>query len=91
VVIVDDVASSGGTVAVTAKAALQAGASRVHLMVTHGLFARGCIERIRQAGVREVWSTDSIPHSSNVVGLASLLAQALAESNQVRMVTDGIR
>ena len=77
VVLVDDVISSGETIAIAAQACLQSGAKRVDVLVTHPLFAQGSIERIRQAGVEEIWSTDSISHPSNCIALTSVIAEAV--------------
>ena len=77
VVVVDDVISSGETIAVTARACLERGAKSVDVLVTHPLFAQGAIERLRQAGVGEIWSTDSIPHPSNCIVLTNLIAEAV--------------
>lgn len=77
VVLIDDVASSGHTLAEAARGALAAGAASVDVAVTHALFADGALRLVREAGVRHLWSTDSIAHESNVVTLAPLLAQAL--------------
>jgi ribose-phosphate pyrophosphokinase len=79
VVLVDDVASTGRTLEVAARTVLDAGAAVVSAVVTHALFADDAVERLRAAGVREIWSTDSIPHPSNVIALAPLLAAALQE------------
>jgi len=85
VVLIDDVASSGETLARCAEAALAAGARQVCAMVTHALFAEGALQRVTGSGVARVWSTDSIPHSSNSVALTHLLAagvsQVLAEAH----------
>ncbi len=77
VVILDDVASTGHTVAQAARLLLAAGAASVDVAVTHALFAGDAIEVMRHAGVGEVWSTDCIPHSSNVASVTPVLAQAL--------------
>jgi ribose-phosphate pyrophosphokinase len=78
-VLLDDVASTGRTL-VDAAAALRArGAASVDVAVTHGLFVGDAIERLHAAGVRRVWSTDSVPHASNCVSVAPLLARALEE------------
>ena len=77
VVIVDDVISSGETIAIAAQACLEKGAKRVDVLATHALFAQGAIERLQQVGVNEIWSTDSIPHSSNCIALADLFAEAV--------------
>lgn len=78
VVLLDDIASSGRTLARAAQAALAAGAVSVDVAVTHALFADDALQVIREAGVRNVWSTDCIAHESNVVSIAGMLAQGLA-------------
>lgn len=78
VVLLDDVASSGHTVATAARLLHAAGAASVDLAVTHALFAGDALALIRAAGVGEVWSTDAIAHPSNAVSLAPLIADALA-------------
>lgn len=82
VVLVDDVASSGQTLAQAAQKLFAAGAATVAVAVTHALFAPGAFERIKQTGVQDIWSTDSIPHTSNVTHLASSLAAAMAGLNK---------
>ncbi len=79
VVLLDDVASTGQTLARAAGLLLQAGAASVDVAVTHALFAGDALALIRQAGVGEVWSTDCIPHASNAVSLAGTLAEALRQ------------
>ncbi|WP_192036699.1 ribose-phosphate diphosphokinase [Halomonas sp. YLGW01] len=79
VVLMDDIASSGHTLARAAEALLAAGADSVDVAVTHALFAGDALEVIRRAGVNEVWSTDSIAHPSNAVAMAPTLGKALGE------------
>ena len=55
-----------------------AGAASVDVAVTHALFAGDALDLLRAAGVGEVWSSDCIPHPSNAVSVAPLLAGALA-------------
>lgn len=78
-VLVDDVASSGHTLAVAARALREAGASRVDVLVTHALFAGDAMATLLDAGVDEVWSSDSISHPSNRFSLAPALAAAAAD------------
>ena len=79
VVILDDMASTGHTVAQAARLLLAAGAASVDVAVTHALFAEGAEQALHDAGVGAVWSTDCIPHASNVVAMAPQLALALRE------------
>lgn len=78
VVLVDDVASTGRTLARAAQAAYAAGAARVDAAVTHALFVGDALEALAGASVREIWSTDSIAHPSNRIALAPAIAQAIA-------------
>jgi ribose-phosphate pyrophosphokinase len=79
--VVDDMASTGGTLATAAQALLQAGASEVSALFVHAVMAPGALERIAAAGVRRILTTDSIPAAPDpriqVVGIAPLLAGAL--------------
>jgi ribose-phosphate pyrophosphokinase len=77
VVLIDDVASTGRTLAVTAAALFARGAGAVDVAVTHALFVDDAIAQLALAGVRHVWSSDSVAHASNVVSLVPLLAAAL--------------
>jgi ribose-phosphate pyrophosphokinase len=79
VVIVDDVASTGQTLAAAARQLQARGAAEISVAVTHALFVDGAIERLRAAGVTDICSTDSILHPTNRVHLAELLARALFE------------
>jgi ribose-phosphate pyrophosphokinase len=77
VVLMDDVASSGHTLAQAAQALLAAGAASVDVAVTHALFAEGALALVKAAGVGEIWSTDCIPHASNAVSVVPAVVQAL--------------
>jgi ribose-phosphate pyrophosphokinase len=77
VVIVDDVAATGRTLATAARQVLARGARSVAVLVTHPVFAGDGEAHLRAAGVTAVWSTDSIAHPTNVISLAPLLAEAL--------------
>ena len=77
VVLLDDMASTGRTLALAARLLLQAGATSVDVAGTHALFAGDALQAMHDAGVGEVWSTDCIPHPSNAVAMAGPLAAAL--------------
>lgn len=78
VVLLDDVASSGVTLAQAARLVLAAGAARVDVAVTHALFVADAEARVRGAGVARIWSSDCVAHPSNAVSVAGLLAAAFA-------------
>ena len=77
VVLFDDVASTGRTLLAAARGALGAGAASVDVAVTHALFVDSAVADLHAAGVRHVWSSDSVPHASNVVSVVPLLCAAL--------------
>ena len=77
VVLLDDVASSGRTLARACEQLLAAGAASVDVAVTHALFAGDALQVIQAAGVGRVWSTDCISHPSNAIAMAPLLAEAV--------------
>lgn len=77
VVLVDDVASTGRTLIEAARAALARGAASVDVAVAHALFVGDALAQVHAAGVRDVWSSDSVPHPSNVIATAPLLAGGL--------------
>jgi ribose-phosphate pyrophosphokinase len=79
VVVVDDMAATGRTLAAAARQVLARGARSVAVLVTHPLFAGDAEAHLRAAGVDGVWSTDSISHPTNVISLAPLLADALRD------------
>jgi len=77
VVLLDDIASTGHTVAKAAQACLVAGAISVDVAVTHALFADDATDVMSRAGVGQVWSTDCITHPSNAVSVAAMIAAEL--------------
>ncbi|MFA7388762.1 MAG: ribose-phosphate diphosphokinase [Thiohalobacteraceae bacterium] len=76
VVLVDDIASTGHTLARAAEAVYAKGASAVHALVCHALFVEDAEAQLQRADIRSLHSTDSISHPTNAIGLAELLAGA---------------
>jgi ribose-phosphate pyrophosphokinase len=77
VIIVDDVTSSGQTLAVAIKQCLSKQANHVDVLVTHALFGNDAKQCLIKAGVRNLWSTDSVTHETNVIALHDLLKDAV--------------
>jgi ribose-phosphate pyrophosphokinase len=76
-VIVDDIASSGATIAAAARAAYDAGAKHVEAVVVHAIVAPGAEARLRVARVARLVSCDTLPHPTNRIETAELIANAL--------------
>jgi ribose-phosphate pyrophosphokinase len=77
IVLIDDVASSGQTLAAAARLLLAAGAARVDAVVTHAVLAADAGALLKRAGISEFWSTDAVPHESNAISIVPLIADAL--------------
>ncbi len=77
VIIIDDMASTGRTLAKAAGLLQAAGCLDIYAVVTHALFCGDAYAYILNAGVKTVWSTDSIDHPSACIRLNVLLANAL--------------
>ncbi len=78
-VLVDDIASSGATLSAAARALRRAGFSTVDAVVVHAIFAPGAQARIARAGIRRLVSCDTIPHPTNAIAVASLLAKTVKD------------
>lgn len=77
VILVDDVISTGNTVAQTAIQLYEAGASQVDVIVTHALFTKETENTLKKANIKNTYSSDSIPHKTNCIDLANLLAEQI--------------
>lgn len=77
-VIVDDIVSSGRTVIETVRHVQRLGLRAPVCVAIHAVFAAGAFEKLREVGAARVVSTDSIPHASNAISIAPLLAAASA-------------
>lgn len=77
VVLVDDMASTGHTLMTVASQLAQRGARAIDCLVTHALFADDATQQLHEAGIGNIWSSDTIIHPSNVITLAPLLAAAV--------------
>jgi len=77
VVLVDDMASTGKTLIHAARQLIDLGVDDLYCAVTHALFIGEAYEELLATGVKAIWSTDSVGHTSNCIALASLLAEAI--------------
>jgi ribose-phosphate pyrophosphokinase len=79
VVIVDDIISTGGTMATAVEIAKRQGASRVYTACTHAVLVGDSIFRILNAGADEIIGTDTVPSDVSFVSVAPVIAEALKE------------
>ena len=77
VLLVDDIASTGGTLIACAKALATAGAEAVDVIIIHALFTPGLVVDFIGAGIRSVRSTTSVPHPTNAIILDDTYVAAL--------------
>ncbi len=75
VVLLDDMASIGHTLAQAARLLLQDGAASVDVAVTHALIDAEALAALHAAGAGEFWSTDCVAHPTNAVAMAVALAR----------------
>jgi phosphoribosylpyrophosphate synthetase len=89
VVIVDDLAMSGGTLLECRRALRESGARAVSAYVTHAVFPQDAWRKFTQAGFEHFWVTDSVPRQAavlaaqppfEVLSLATAIAALLTAS-----------
>jgi len=77
VLIIDDIISTGGTMAEAIKNLKRQGARNVFISCSHGLFVGNAIERIRKAGCDEIVSTDTVESIYSKISVAKPIANFL--------------
>jgi ribose-phosphate pyrophosphokinase len=93
--VVDDLLSTGATVASAVRALLAAGCvPDVTVVVTHGLFAGTAAETLRELPIARIVTTDSVALRADlglplhVVSLAPLLAEAMRRLDHGESMSD---
>jgi ribose-phosphate pyrophosphokinase len=77
VIIVDDIASSGKTLEKAVKQIQQQAPASISIIVTHAFFVDNAITRLTNLGVANIWSSDSVLHSSNAFSIVDTIAEQL--------------
>ena len=80
VAIIDDIISTGGTMAKAVKEMKKQGAKDVYVACTHGLFIGNAIDKIEKAGAKEIISTDTIENAYSKVKVAPQIARILRKN-----------
>ncbi|RTZ68116.1 MAG: ribose-phosphate pyrophosphokinase [Tenericutes bacterium] len=94
VVIIDDIIDTGGTIIKAAKALKKAGAKKVIVAATHGLFTRGFDAFEKSDDISEVLITDSVPSVRDikskklkVISVAEQLAKVISATMKSKSVS----
>ncbi len=82
VYVLDDMISTGGTMAKAVSLAREAGANSVVAMATHGLFVRGADKKIIESGADEIIVTNSIISPYSKVDISPLIASYFSEMKE---------
>ncbi|MBA3337390.1 MAG: ribose-phosphate diphosphokinase [Chloroflexia bacterium] len=88
VVVVDDMISTGTTLANAAALLKDRGASEIHVAATHGIFAGDAIELLAQSSISRVIVSDTLPlpvdagSHVEVITVAPLLAEAIMRTHK---------
>ena len=101
-VIVDDLISTGSTLANAAVALRAKGAVTVDVVATHGVFTMGALERLHEAPIDEICITDTIPLADGqrafddhpklrMLSVAPLIAEAIVRVHEGRSVSELFR
>jgi len=94
-VVVDDMISTGGTLAKAAEAILDRGATQVYTVATHGIFAGNAIEVLERSRIEKVIVTNTIPFPEieahpkfKTLSIAQILADAINRITTNRSVSE---
>jgi ribose-phosphate pyrophosphokinase len=77
VLIIDDIISTGGTMALGIHNIKKQGAQAVYAACSHGLFIGQAVEKIMAAGCTQLFSTDTLESSYSLIGVAPVIAKAI--------------
>lgn len=77
VIIVDDIISTGHTIAEAAKEARKMKAKSITAIGVHGLFVENALEKLKRAGVSKIITTNCIEHKTNKIDVSPLIVKEL--------------
>jgi ribose-phosphate pyrophosphokinase len=77
-VLLDDIISSGHTLAAASELLRGAGWGRPLGVAVHVLMDAASQDMLHRAGIARVVSCDSVPHPTNAIALAGLLAEGIS-------------
>jgi len=94
-VVVDDMISTGGTLAKAAEAIKARGATQVYTVASHGIFAGEAVEVLERSGIEKVIVTNTIPLADDakaqskikVLSIAGLIGRAIQSIHEETSVS----
>jgi len=94
-VVVDDMISTGGTLAKAAEALRRRGATGVYTCATHGIFAGDAVRVLNESPIEKIIVTNTVPNIEAVLGpkfrvlsIAQILADAIKRITANRSVSE---
>jgi len=94
-ILVDDMADTCGTLKLAGSKLLEAGATKVHAIATHGVFSGPAVSRLQDSGFESVVVTNTIPQDSKiaqcplirVIDISPILAEAIRRTHNGESVS----
>ncbi|WP_349256739.1 ribose-phosphate diphosphokinase [Methanocella sp.] len=77
VVLMDDIISTGGTIAEAIKLLKAQGVRDVYVACVHGVFVNNAYLKLHDAGVKDILTTDTLEKAISKVSVASVIADAI--------------
>jgi ribose-phosphate pyrophosphokinase len=94
-VVVDDMISTGGTLAKAAEALIKRGATKVYTCATHGIFAGDAVRVLTESPIERIIVTNTLPNVEanlgekfKVLSIAQILADAIKRITANRSVSE---
>jgi ribose-phosphate pyrophosphokinase len=78
VIIVDDMISTGGSIAKSADFLKRNGCGRIFVACTHAVFAGEAQKKMMESGVERIISTNTVPNQTSVVDVSKVLADSIS-------------
>ena len=76
-VVIDDIISTGGSVAKATQFLKRQKCKRVFVACTHGLFIGDAVKKIKKAGVSQIISTNTIPGNTSKVDVSGVIVESI--------------
>ncbi|MCJ7443721.1 MAG: ribose-phosphate diphosphokinase [Methanotrichaceae archaeon] len=77
VVIIDDMITTGGTMATAAKLLHQQGANRIFVAAVHPVLTGNALIKLYRSGIKSILATDTLDKAISTISVASLIAEAI--------------